>query len=243
MRKIIHNFLGGGATSAGLAFHCCAGTITRMAPFAHVCINNSVLSPIVGISPFDDISELDFESINLLTTFRAGSSPSFTIVDYRTYIERISGNASTNQNTVLPPTFLLSLSYRPHENTVLRLLSTSRISEEVRTSTNTGSQSDSDLDTDSKNAFASLMLSSGILYLQPLLNTFYPFQANLTTDRKNELTFIVSNGFMRSCVDGNIIENSPVLALWETGMDLKDHPVAVDFSPHLHAINQLVSVP
>ncbi len=201
---------------------------------------------IAGITPFGDLSELDFESINLLTNFRAGSSPSFTIVDFRTYIERISGNASTIQNPILPPSFLLSLSYRPHANTVLRLLSTTRASKELGT-INNASRDETDLDAtstsseNSKNAFASLMLSLGVLYLQPLHGKYYPFQSTLIANTKHEISFIVSNGSMSSCIDGRFIEDSPRLALWDTETDTKDSPVTINFSRHLHSINLLVS--
>lgn len=203
--------------------------------------------PNAGITPFGDLSELDFESINLLTDFRAGSSPSFTVVDFSTYIEKIShNNASDFHHTILPPNFLLSLSYRPHDNTVLRLLSTTRASSGIGTINNAfkNSGNDIDLDTNStsgENPFTSLMLSSGILYLFPLHSMYYPLQSTFSANTKHELAFIVSNGLINSCMDGDFVDDNPTLPMWDTtkGID-ESEPVTISFSEHLHAINQLV---
>lgn len=197
---------------------------------------------ITGLSPFGDLSELEFESINLLTTFTAGSSPSFTIVDHRTYIEKITENANFTIQDVLPPSFLLSLSYRPHDNTNIRLLSTSRASK-LKTISSDSPGSNSGANSEFHNdAFSSLILSSGLMYLQPSLGMFYPYEASFETNQKHDITLVVSNGSMFTCVGNSFIANSPGLELWDSGVDMMSDPVTVNFSQHLHAANQLVSV-
>lgn len=147
---------------------------------------------IAGLSPFEDV---DFESINLLSQFRAGSGLSFNVVDTRIYIEEIRKNESSS-HAILPPSFLVALSYRPHDNTVLNVLSTRRISlsdglgDLGGEDTTATARSDLDLaspdqqqgqqqsnDTtstalSSSDSFASLLLSTGIVYLQPALGRY-----------------------------------------------------------------------
>ena len=77
-----------------------------------------------GIVPFDDLSMLGFESVSLLDDFERGVAPTFTIVDTGKYIRDInSAHSSSARNSTLPPSFLLFVSYKPQNNTVLRLLS------------------------------------------------------------------------------------------------------------------------
>lgn len=237
------------------------------AGLAHWCYNWISTILIAGITPFGDLSELDFESINLLTDFGAGSAPTFSIVGIRTYIKEISKNSSTAIRTsILPPNFLLSLSYRPHDNTVLRLLSTRKtstlikpkttkptlISNNENASDHQGNSQDWEDATSLPNAtssqqeepeevFASLMMGLGVLYLQPSNSKYYTFWSGVTSNRSHTLVFVVSNGSISSCLDGDFIEDNPKLTLWDPETDVDQQPVNISFSKHLHSVQQLVS--
>lgn len=85
---------------------------------------SSTFAP-AGLTPFEeDGSRPEFETISLLDDFGAGSKPTFTIVDSKRYVQEIKSNSSSAKTKFLPPQFLLSVSYKPRNNTVLRLLST-----------------------------------------------------------------------------------------------------------------------
>ena len=71
---------------------------------------------------------LGFESVSLLDEFGNGVAPTFTIVNSKKYIRDInSANSSSARNSTLPPSFIVSLSYKPQNNTALRLLSSHNI--------------------------------------------------------------------------------------------------------------------
>lgn len=200
---------------------------------------------IAGITPFDD---LDFESMNLLSEFRPGLPPlTFSIVNSSTFIQDISSASPTNR--ILPPHFLLSLSYRPHDNTVLNLLSTKRtkVSDGLRTipsdteRATTGANVTSGLDAD---VFASLVLSTGVLYLQPSQARYYPLlPSGIEPGQLHNVVFMVSNGSISSCVDGIFLEGNPSVVLWDTdvGVGGEEATVTVTFSEHLYSVQQLVS--
>ena len=199
--------------------------------------------------------------MDLLNEITPGSPPpTFNIVNSSTFIQEITKNGSSASRTrILPPYFLLSLSYRPHINTVLNLLSTKRttalerLEDQERTRTlsehpngesmlnqsQASQNSTSDLGID---AFASLMLTTGVLYLQPSLDRYYPMWPNVEADKQHSVVFVVSNGSIGSCVDGAFIENNPNLVLWDTSIGLdEEEPVSVSFSRHLHSMQKLVS--
>ena len=76
----------------------------------------------------------------------------------------------------------------------------------------------------------------------PLHGMYYSFQSTFSANSKHELAFVVSNGLMNSCMDGDFVSGNPTLALWDTTKDVESEPVTISLSQHLHAINQLVSV-
>ncbi len=177
-----------------------------------------------GITPFE--GELEYDSIDLLRDFPPNTSPTFTIVDADSY---------SNNITTLPPNFLLSLTYRPHDNTVLRLLSAKQ--------TDKLPSKGSDLKPNDVTDFSTLLLGTASLYLQPLTSSYYNLWSNITTTDLHRIVFIVTNGSLSSCLDGYYIGNNPKLALWNTSNEIGAHPVKVTFSPHLHSIRRLVSRP
>jgi hypothetical protein len=208
---------------------------------------------ITGLTPSD---ELDFETMNLLSEFTPGSSPSFKIVSSSTFTQEITKNGSSAplRNRILPPHFLLSLSYRPHDNTVLNLLSTKRIktSDNLRTRETASARDDESapnqaLNTTNNNlgidAFASLILSSTITYLQPSLSRYYQVWPTVEPNQQHSMVFIVSGGSISVCMNGAFIEDNPNVVLWDTSVGLsKEEQVTISFSKHLASVHQLVSV-
>ena len=181
----------------------------------------------------------------MLTKFGAGFTPIFTVVSTDRYRQDLD-NAVIN-NT-LPPHFLLSLSYRPHENTVLRLLSAEISSNDQPLDNEFLSDNSEQSDTNSvgagegvDNAFSSLLLSSGVLYLQPINSNYFTLWNNITTNEIHSLVFIVSNGVLSTCLDGYFIGENPRISLWNTSISIDDSPVKISFSRHLHSIQELVS--
>lgn len=209
------------------------------------------------LTPYN-ISDLKFETINLLAEFKSNSSPNFIIVNTETYISEINKNRSSMVgNKLLPSSFLLSFSYRPQDNTVLKLLSTrtSRLAandvegileggDELNKISGTDGYNDVtglNDDGDDDNLFASMLLSKSALYLQPERSKYYPLWANVTSGRLHNLVFIVSNGSVSSCMDGYFIEDNPKITLWDTSTSIDRHPVRINFTQHLHAIQRRVS--
>lgn len=202
---------------------------------------------IAGITPFDD---LEFDSINLLTESKPGfPPPSFNIVNTSTFIQEITRNGSSALG-ILPPNFLLSLSYRPHDNTVLNLLSTKRITVSESLEDQRTRDTDSNLEHVALNStaeeagldFASLILSTGILYVQQSLARYYTLWPSVEANQLHNVVFVVSNGSISSCVDGAFVEDNPNIVLWDTTVGLnKGEPVRVSFSKHLYSVQQLVS--
>ena len=205
------------------------------------------------ITPYDmlNVSDLNFESINLLEEFKTNSSPNFFIVSTNTYVSELKKNYSfTVQNKLLPSSFLLSLSYRPHDNTVLNLLSTrtSRLAasdiESIleRGNRESGSIDDSSHDSGWDGLFASVQLSKSTLYLQPDQGRYFPLWTNVSSNRLHNLVLLVSNGSISSCMDGYFIEDNPNIMMWNTSSDIDQHPVMINFTHHLHAIQSQVKM-
>ena len=104
----------------------------------------------------------------------------------------------------------------------------------------TGDKTDSDNSTDS-DTFASVMLLNSILYLQPGQKTYYPLWNNISSGKLHKLGIVVINGVISSCMDGYYIEENPKIMMWDTSMNIGLHPVRMDFSRYLQAIESQVS--
>lgn len=183
--------------------------------------------------------------MNLLNEFTPGlPPPTFSIVNTSTFIREL--RSATPTSRILPPNFLLSLSYRPHDNTVLNLLSTKRtkVSDSLRTSDTSGPATTNTTTVDpSADTFASLVLSTGVLYLQPSRSRYYPLlPSGIEPNRLHDVVFMVFNGSISSCVDRVFLEGNPGVVLWDRGVGVGgEETVRVTFSEHLHSVQQLVS--
>ncbi len=242
---------------------------------------------------------LGFESVSLLEDFGRGDSPTFTIVDSRKYIREINSvnSSATARNSTLPPSFLLFLSYKPQNNTVLRLLSSHSISRIVDVKSQTaprpsvqnspnfnppdqrdstflspeidgsgsggseldlasGSGDPSSLtptnENDDDSPLASLLLSTTATYLHE--DSFLDLWSNISGTEKHDIVFMVVNGTISSCLDGEFRLGEPEIGLWnvnttfeeeakgdeeELGLEEKES-IQVKFSDALHAVQSVV---
>lgn len=251
-----------------------------------------------GIVPFDDLSMLGFESISLLEDFGRGDSPTFTIVNSRKYISEINSvnSSATARNSTLPPSFLLFLSYKPQNNTVLRLLSSHSISRTVDIESQTAPRpsvqnspnfnppesdstflspeindngsGDSELDgslasgsgdpssltptneNEDDSPLASLLLSTTATYLHE--DSFLDLWSNITGTEKHDIVFMVVNGTISSCLDGEFKLGEPEIGLWNVNTTFEEvkgeelepeekESIQVRFSDALHAVQSVVS--
>ena len=242
---------------------------------------------------------LGFESISLLEDFGRGNSPTFTIVNSRKYISEINSvnSSAAARNSTLPPSFLLFLSYKPQNNTVLRLLSSHSISRTVDIDSQTaprpsvqnspnfnpresdgtflspeindngsgGSELDSSLasgsgdpssltptnenEDDDDSTLASLLLSTTATYLHE--DSFLDLWSNITGTEKHDIVFMVVNGTISSCLDGEFKLGEPEIGLWNVNTtfeeikgeeeELEKESIQVKFSDALHAVQSVVS--
>ena len=241
---------------------------------------------------------LGFESISLLEDFGQGDSPTFTIVNSRKYISEINSvnSSAAARNSTLPPSFLLFLSYKPQNNTVLRLLSSHSISRTVdidsqtaprpsvqnspnfnpresdgtflSPETNDNGSGDSELDSslasgsgdpslltptnenedDDDSTLASLLLSTTATYLHE--DSFLDLWSNITGTEKHDIVFMVVNGTISSCLDGEFKLGEPEIGLWNVNTtfeevkgeeeELEEESIQVKFSDALHAVQSVV---
>jgi len=171
------------------------------------------------------------------------------VVSTDTYVKAVTGNQSDLlRMKLLPPNFLLSFSYRPLDNTVLNLLSTSsqrltgsRLEEIMK-----GRDSDQkDVSTDNSTdveKFASMMLLKSTLYLQPELKRYYPLWSNVTSNKLHNLVMMVSNGVISSCMDGYYVDRNPNIVLWDTSTNIGLRSVEMDVSSHLRTLQEQVGI-
>ena len=243
---------------------------------------------------------LGFESVSLLEDFGAGVAPTFTIVNSNKYIRDInSANSSSARNSTLPPSFLISLSYKPQNNTALKFLSSylrtaapskdsslykpiaqnslpvnrpendspfispfetnkdedgsaSEPSNGVEPEIGSGSGNGEFLtpineNEDDDDSLASLLLSSTATYLQE--NSFLDLWTNITGSKGHNLVFLVVNGTVSSCLDGEFKLGEAEVSLWNTNNTFSEgeseeeieETIQVKFSDALHAVQSVVS--
>ena len=164
-------------------------------------------------------------------------SPTFSIVSNEEYIAKLSKNSSERIH-VLPPQFIVSLSYRPTNNTVLNLLS---ISENTSTSvpdSQVSSSAGTNIAAEPPQLYSSLMLSSTITHVQP--DSFRDLWSNLSYAYHHSLTFIVISGQLYACLDEEFGPAEPSdVTLWKPNSTQES--LQLVFSSHLHSVASVVS--
>lgn len=238
---------------------------------------------------------LGFESVSLLEDFGAGISPTFTVVSSNRYIQDInSANSSSARNSTLPPSFLISLAYKPQNNTALKLFSShvkpatpskinspykpvaqnsllvntprsdspfispfetsneedgsaSEPSNGVEAELRSGSGEYLTNENEDGDTLASLLLSSTATYLQE--NGFLDLWTNITGSKEHNLVFMVVNGTISSCLDGEFKLGEAQVSLWNANNTFfdqeseegNDETLEIKFSDALHAVQSVVS--
>ena len=237
------------------------------------------LTLLAGLTPYeeedeDDLSQLDFETINLLDDYSIGSTPTLSIVSSKTYVSEVLRNSTAARTTLLPPQFILALSFKPNNNTALRLLSSMHMkstrsllnsndkshsqpfgngpnsdpsSESVSPSPSLDQNDESDGSSQNSSqsevdVFASLLLSTTATYLQR--GRYFDIWENVSSASQHSLVFIVTNGVISSCLDGEFRNSTLGLSLWEgkdSGYNNSEQPLILQFSSYLHSVHSLVS--
>ena len=200
-----------------------------------------------------------FESLDLLAEFDSNTQPKFTIVPIDKYIRQLEENATRTRNSMLPTHFLISLSYRPTTNTVLKLLETTtdtffsnaNPSSPQRQDNSTppltfqnnspNNQSSANQGTENTNVeqeiYASVLMSSTATYLQQ--NRYLDLWSNISAETRHNVAFVVSNGTISSCLDGVFRPADPLVTLWNS--DPSRTPPTLSFSRYLHSVQSAVS--
>lgn len=187
-------------------------------------------------------TDLVYPIVDLLQDFSAGTRPSFSVLTDEDYTAELLTD-SYNMTQMLPPQFLISLSYSPQNNTALRLLSVYTGSDSEQHNTNTsivnGFQDNSSSTTaaNTSTPSASLMLTSTVTYLQS--DGYLDLWSNLSLSSYHALTLMVHGGQLRSCLDGEFLPEAPPVNLWSTNSS--QDSIQLAFSPHLHAVASVVS--
>ncbi len=201
-------------------------------------------------------SKLVFETINLLEDFSIGTAPAFTIVSMEEYIREILSNSTLARATLLPPSFMLTLSFRPDNNTALKLVS-SMITSPLTDSSNDNLLLTPDIETETASPdqtnrnssrtgpeseeFASLLLSTAATYLHR--DRFFTVWEEVSVSARHSLVFFVTNGSVSSCLDGDYRPANPGVVFWEEfGLFKSNKRQIVQFSEYLHSMSSLVSV-
>ena len=184
-----------------------------------------------GLHPYSDeelLNELLENSVDVMSMSDDFHGPSFTIVQPQHFL---SSEPSVSSHT-LPMNFLLSLSYKPLNNTVLSLFSLlSRPNQ---------SQSQSNISNDSFASFHSeFMLSHSATVV--FSDSYYDLWTDLSASSplRYTLNLIVMNGRVGVCMNGNYHPPMETVRLWK---DVKTtDSLEMKFSPYLSTISSMVS--
>ena len=168
--------------------------------------------------PDDDGISVVHPTIDILEQFAVGAPPTFSIISNTEYVSQFYSNSSSVTHT-LPQQFLISLSYKPNTNTILRLLTAF-----------------SKATPESAEDYAMIMLSSALTYLQQY--RYLDLLRNISTSVHHTLTLVVRDGALGVCMDGEYRPAEPFVNLWNRSQ----HEVEMVFSDQLHSVASAVSV-
>ncbi len=204
----------------------------------------TTLFPFAGSTPQTPTNKpkLVFEAINLLEDFSIGTAPTFTIVSLEKYVNEILSNSTAARATLLPPTFMLTLAFRPDNNTALKLVSSMSVlhnddnpllAPDIVTNSSQPIQNPTD-------EFAALLLSTAATYLHR--DRFYTLWEDVSSSARHSLVFMVTNGSISTCLDGDFRPANPGVVLWEEfSLGQSNEQQMVQFSSYLHSMNSLVN--
>ncbi len=203
---------------------------------------NLILS---GISPLTEsdqgspLTDLVHPSMDILEQFAAGSQPTFSIVSNEQYLAELTSNSSVRNTALLPPQFLVSLSYKPANNTVLRLISLIQLennpSPQDNPSSTLGNAEDTSTSRSATEAqlLGSVVFSSSVTLVQS--EGYLELWDSLSHSDYHSVDLIVTRGELHVCVDGEL---RPAVQLWPSN---PTQSLQLSFSPHLHSVTSVVS--
>ena len=193
------------------------------------------------------MGQIVYQSIDLLEQFSPGTHPVFSIVSSEEYmLETLYSNTSM-RTQILPPYFLITVSYKPKNNTALRLLSIqSDLGTDANVSTpvpNNSPSSDTGnlstpLPSQSNTTFQSLssiMLTSTVTYLHSGVFSDLWRMSNL---QHHTIALMVNNGQLSSCLNDEFQPAVPSISLWNPSTN--NGPLKVDLSSYLHSLASVV---
>ena len=184
----------------------------------------------VGLHPYSDeelLNELLESSIDVMLMSNDPHPPSFTIVNPT---EFISSDPSVHSHT-LPTNFLLSLSYKPLNNTFLSLFSLLSHPHQSHSQSNQTSSSTSKIHSE-------FMLSHSATVV--LSDSYYDLWTDLSeaSPLRYTLNLIVVDGRIGMCLDNDYHPPMETVRLWR---DVKStDSLEMKFSPYLHSIFSMV---
>ncbi len=203
--------------------------ITQLIACASLLVD---LTPFVDTDTDSPMTDLVHPSVDILEQFSASSQPRFHIVSNEQYLAELSRNSSLKTAALLPPQFLVSLSYKPADNTVLRLIS-------VQLDTDSAPQVSASSALGNNNAAStstpvgSVVLSSAINLIRS--DGYLELWDNLSHSVHQTVDLLVANGHLSVCVGGEL---QPAVRFWPSNYT---QSLELLFSPHLHSATSVVS--
>ena len=188
------------------------------------------------LSPFSDeelLRELLHNSVDVMLMADSPLQPSFTIVSPQDFL---LSSADSVRHHSLPTNFIISLSYKPLNNTVLSLFSLLSYSEPSPANTQ---QNSNNTNTSTFATFQSeLMLSQSATLVHS--DSYYDLWRDFSTSTRLRYTLnlIVKNGRVGMCLDGDYHPPVETVQLWKN-VEATDS-LELRFSPHLTSVSSLV---
>ena len=191
-----------------------------------------------GLHPYSDeelLNELLENTVDVMSMSSNHHPPSFAIVQPRHYL---SSDPSVNSH-ILPTNFLLSMSYKPLNNTALSLFSLLSHPTQSNRTSHSNSNSSSDSIANSSKIHSEFMLSHSatVLYSDSYYDLWTDFSA--TYQSRYSLNLIVMNGRVGMCLNGEYHPPMESIRLWNNIKNTET--LEMKFSPYLSSISSLVS--
>lgn len=185
-----------------------------------------------GLTPFSDIEllhKLLQDSIDVMQI--SDSPPTFSIKSSQNFLSEQPDNSSHN----LPTNFIISLSYKPLNNTVLSLFSLLSRPKQNQSQEPRNSNDTAPLFQTFQSEF---MLSRSATLVQS--HTYFDLWTNFSDSNplRYNLNLIVMNGQVGMCLDGDYHHPVETVQLWRNVK--KTDSLELRFSPYLKSVLSLV---
>ena len=183
----------------------------------------------LGLHPFTDrelLDEILLNSVDIMHMSDEGSHPpTFSILSPEQFLLE-----QPNDTHALPPNFVVSLSYKPLNNTYLSLFS---LLSYPQTQPQNSTAPPPPVTVQSE---FMLSHSAAVLYSDSYYDLWRDFSA-LSTQRYN-LNLIVMNGRVGMCLDGQYLPPVETVQLWKNVQ--RTDSLEMRFSPYLDSIHSMV---